>query len=198
LPAQRAWEDIAHNRLYITGTTSTHETFRPTGVLPGESADEVGEGCVSAHWIFLNRILLHITGDPTYADQIEKTLYNHLFASKRLSDGYQSYFTALNGTRPFELQTIWSGPPPCCLSSVARCIARTPESVWGRLSDGGFALLLYNQGKATMVLTTSEGPLSASFEVETDFPSSGEVRVRVTPEKPCEFHLARASHIAGL
>jgi uncharacterized protein len=190
LPAQRAWEDIAHNRLYITGTTTTHETFRPTGVLPGESVDEVGEGCVSAHWIFLNRILLHITGDPKYADQIEKTLYNHLFASKRLSDGYQSYFTALNGTRPFELQTIWSGPPPCCLSSVARCIARTPESIWGRPSAGGFALLLYNHGKASTVVTTSEGPLSASFEVKTDFPTSGEVRVRLNLEKPCEFPLA--------
>ena len=65
-----------------------------------------------------------------------------------------------------------------------------PESVWGRLSEGGFALLLYNRGKASAVIETSEGQLPVSFEVETDFPSSGEVRVRVNPQKPGEFRLA--------
>jgi DUF1680 family protein len=190
LPAQRAWRDIVENRLYITGTTTTHETFRPAGVLPGESADEVGEGCVSAHWVFLNRVLLHTSGETKYADEIEKTLYNHLLGSNCPSDAHQAYFTALNGNRPFELQNIWGGPPPCCLSSVTRAIARMPESVWGRLSERGFALLLYNRGKASAVIETSEGQLPVSFEVETDFPSSGEVRVRVNPQKPGEFRLA--------
>jgi DUF1680 family protein len=190
LPAQRAWRDIIENRLYITGTTTTHETFRPTGVLPGESADEVGEGCVSAHWVFLNRILLHISGDTKYADEIEKTLYNHLLASKRPSDGYQAYFTALNGNRPFELQDIWGGPPPCCLSSVTRSIARTLESMWGRLSDGGFALMLYNRGNASAMVETEHGSMPVSFDVETDFPSTGDVTVRVSPQKTSEFPVA--------
>ena len=190
LPAQHAWQDIVNNRLYITGTTTTHETFRPAGVLPAESADEVGEGCVSAHWIFLNRILLQITGDPGYADEIEKTLYNHLLAGQCPTDAHQAYFVPLDGTRPFELQNIWSGNPPCCLTSVMRCIARTPESVWGKLSDGGFALLLYNRGMAATEIKTSEGLVPVSFEVDTDFPVSGEVRVRVSPQKPAEFRLA--------
>jgi hypothetical protein len=189
-PAEKAWQDIVDSRLYITGTTTTHETFRPAGVLPGESADEVGEGCVSAHWIFLNRILLHITGDTRHADEIEKTLYNHLLASQCPTNAHQAYFVPLNGTRAFELQNIWGGPPPCCLSSVMRCIARTPESVWGKLSEGGFALLLYNRGKASTVIETSEGSVPVSIEVETDFPASGNVKVRVNPAKPSEFRLA--------
>ena len=190
LPAERAWQDIANKRLYITGTTTTHETFRPTGVLPGESADEVGEGCVSAHWIFLSRILLHLSGDTKYADAIEKTLYNHLIASKSPHDAYQAYFVPLNGTRPFELQHVWGGQPPCCLSSVTRCLSRTPESVWGKLSDGGLALLLYNRGQASTVIETSHGPVPVSFEVETDFPAGGDVKVSMSPQKPCEFRLA--------
>lgn len=189
-PAERAWEDIVQNRLYITGTTTSHETFGPPGVLPGESADEVGEGCVSAHWIFLNRILLHLSGNTKYADEIEKTLYNHLLAGKSPKDAYQSYFVPLNGTRPFELQNVWGGQPPCCLSSVTRSLARIPESVWGKLSGGGLALLLYNRGKASTVIETSQGPTPVSFEVETDFPVGGEVRVSLNPQKPCEFRLA--------
>lgn len=190
LPAQRAWRDITTNRLYITGTTTTHETFGPAPMLPGESVDEVGEGCVSAHWIFLNRILLQITGEPRYADEIERTLYNHLVASQSPVDAHQSYFSPLNGTRPFELQNIWGGQPPCCLSSVMRCIARTPESVWGKLRDGGFALLLYNRGKASAMVETSQGLVPVSFEVDTDFPVSGDVRVSVSLPQPCEFPLA--------
>jgi DUF1680 family protein len=190
-PAERAWEDITRNRLYLTGTATTHETFRPAGVLPGESADEVGEGCVSAHWIFLNRILLQISGDPKYADEIEKTIYNHLLASKCPANAYQAYFTPLNGTRPFELTDIWGGQPPCCLSSVTRSLARTPESVWGELFSGGFILLLYNRGSADTAIETSQGLLPVGFDVETDFPVNGDVRVRVTLQKHCEFPLAR-------
>jgi DUF1680 family protein len=122
-PALRAWRDIVENRLYITGTTTTHETFRAAGILPGESADEVGEGCVSAHWVFLNRLLLHTSGETKYADEIEKTLYNHLLGSNCPSDAHQAYFTALNGNRPFESQNIWGGPPPCCLLRRRTCAA---------------------------------------------------------------------------
>lgn len=190
LPAQRAWQDIIENRLYITGGTTTHETFRPAGVLPGESADEVGEGCVSAYWIFLNRILLHITGDTRYADEIEKTLYNHLIGSKCPSNSYQAYFTALDGNRPFELQNIWGGPPPCCLSSVTRSIARIPESMWGRLSGGGFALVLYNAAETSTSIETKDGPLPVHFKVESDFPTTGNIAVRVNPQKSADFPIA--------
>lgn len=74
VPAERAWQDIVSNRLFITGTATNSETFRPARELPRETADEVGEGCVSAHWLFLNRILLEITGNTKYADEVEKTL----------------------------------------------------------------------------------------------------------------------------
>ncbi len=64
--AANAWQDIAANRLYVTGASTTHETFREDHVLPGENADEVGEGCVTAHWVFLNRLLFNLSADPKY------------------------------------------------------------------------------------------------------------------------------------
>jgi uncharacterized protein len=190
LPAEKAHRDISQRRLYITGTTTNSETFRPAEFLPGESADDVGEGCVSAHWLYMNRILLQITGNPLYADEIEKTLYNHLLGSCCPTDAHQAYFTPLNGTRPFELQNIWSGQPPCCFSSVMRCISRTPESMWGTLSDGGFALLLYNRGTASAMIKTNQATTSVNFAVETDFPTSGNVLLRVNPREPREFLIA--------
>ena len=190
LPAETAYRDISERRLYITGTTTNSETFRPAEFLPGESVDDVGEGCVSAHWLYMNRILLQITGNTLYADEIEKTLYNHLLGSNCPTDAHQAYFTPLNGTRPFELQNIWSGQPPCCFSSVIRGLSRIPESVWGTLSDGGLALLLYNRGTASAMIETNQGITAVSIEIDTDFPTSGNVILRVSPQESREFRIA--------
>jgi hypothetical protein len=188
--AINAWQDIVANRLYITGTTTTHETFREDHVLPGEVADEVGEGCVTAHWIFLNRLLFNLSGDLRYIDEIEKSLYNHLFASQCPSNAYQAYFTPLNGARPYELQNILGGQPPCCLSSVMRCISRIPEVIWTKFSDDGLAILLYNQGKMTDQIKTRQGPVAVTVEVQSDFPQTGNAVILIRSDKTTEFRLA--------
>ncbi|MGA8152496.1 MAG: beta-L-arabinofuranosidase domain-containing protein [Terriglobales bacterium] len=188
--ATNAWQDILGNRLYITGTCTTHETFREDHVLPGEAADEVGEGCVTAHWIFLNRLLFYVSGDPKYIDAIEKSLYNQLLASQCPSNAHQAYFAPLNGTRPYELQNVWGGQPPCCLSSVMRSVSRIPEVMWTKFVDDGLAILLYNQGKITDQIKTARGLLPLSLELHSGFPRTGSASVLVRPDKPAEFRLA--------
>ena len=49
--AARAWDDIQANRLYITGTTSSHEHFQADRFLSGEENDAVGEGCATVTWL---------------------------------------------------------------------------------------------------------------------------------------------------
>lgn len=188
--ATNAWQDIVDNRLYITGTSTNAETFREDHVLPGEAADEVGEGCVTAHWMFLNRLLFNLSGDPKYVDAIEKSLYNHLLASQCPSNAHQSYFAPLNGTRPYELQNVWGGQPPCCLSSVMRSISRIPEVLWAKFADDGLAILLYNQGRMTEQIQTRQGLLPVSLELQSEFPKTGHVTVLIKPDKPAEFRLA--------
>ncbi|NIR00876.1 MAG: hypothetical protein GTN78_11855, partial [Gemmatimonadales bacterium] len=114
-----AWRDIRDNRLFVTGTTSNREYFLHKHILPGEEADLVGEGCVTAHWTFFSRVLFHLTGEPCYIDEIETAVYNALIASQSPHTGHQSYFTPVNGKRKFELHTVETPPPPCCISSAA-------------------------------------------------------------------------------
>lgn len=189
LAVERASRDITENRLFITGTTTNSETFRPDHILPAESVDDVGEGCVSAHWIYMNQLLLQITGNPSYSDEIERTTYNHLLASNSPADAHQAYFTPLNGTRPFELQDIWSGKPPCCFSSVLRCISRMPEATWGTFSDDGLVILMYNRGTAEVRIGTKNGSRLVSVDVDTTFPKDGNVKIQVNPETPAEFSI---------
>jgi DUF1680 family protein len=185
-----AWRDIVDHRLFITGTTSNHEFFMHRHVLPAESQDNVGEGCVTAHWMFFNCELFLITGETRFIDEIEKTIYNALLASQDPHLGLQSYFTPLNGSRGYVMYGVNTGGPPCCSSSVAREIARIPATVWSKPRDGSLAVLLYAPGSVRdTVLAVDGSEIELALKSETDFPHTGDVKLTVQPEREAEATL---------
>lgn len=185
-----AWNDIVENRRFITGTAANHEFFMHKHVLPGEPSDAVGEGCVTAYWLFFNRELFYITGESKFIDEIEASIYNALFASQDPHLGLQSYFTPLNGSRSYEMFGVNTGGPPCCHSSVAREIARTPEVMWAKPAAGGAAVNIYASGHFEDAIRTDGGDeIRLGLRAETDFPISGNVTITLTPERPAVFPL---------
>jgi len=183
-----AWQDIVDNRLFITGTAANHEFFLHKHVLPSEPSDSVGEGCVTAHWLFFNRELFYITGEAKYLDEIETTIYNALFASQDPHLGLQSYFTPLNGFRSYQMYGLNTGGPPCCNSSVAREISRIPGTMWSKPANGGLAVLLYSTGSFKDTVVAVDGSeIELSLNAETDFPHTGKVDLTVYPEREAEI-----------
>jgi DUF1680 family protein len=191
--AVNAWQDITANRLYLAGSSGADECFKDDHCLPAETSDGPAEGCVTAHWIFLSRLLFEITGEARYADAIEIALYNYLLASQRPQDCHQSYNTGMNGTKNFARHDP-SGKvrgAPCCMSSVMREIARTPEAVWTKFSGGGLGMVLYQRGwMEDTIKTAGAESVPVRVEMDTDFPRSGEVTVRVQPQRAAKFRLA--------
>jgi DUF1680 family protein len=176
-PAQIAWKDIIAKRLYITGTASAGEHFRDDLDLPGEEASNVGEGCVTVTWLQLNWQLLRLTGEPQYADQLERTIYNQLLGAQDPHNGNICYFTPLVGHKH---------PGPginCCVSSEPRGISMIPQIAWGT-RENGLAVLLYAQGDATIAVR--EG-LRVGVAVKTDFPEDGQVAITLRPPGPARF-----------
>ena len=172
--AEIAWNDIAKNRLFITGTVSNHEHFHGDGEFPGEEKDEVGEGCATVTWLQLTWQLLRLTGEPKYARELERTVFNQLLAAQDPESGNICYFTPLNGRKE---------PTPginCCVSSEPRGISMIPALVWGTL-DGEPVIELYTSG-------VWHAP-QADIQVLTGFPDTGEVSVIVTPPAPRTFAL---------
>jgi hypothetical protein len=145
---------------------------------------------VTAHWIYLSRCLFHLSPDPRYIDEIEKALYNHLLGSQHPRTAFQSYYTPLMGHKEYYMQHVYGGPPPCCLSSVQRCIARTPEAVWTRFCDGGLGLLIYNPGTLKTHIASAQGPLGLDLEIQSEYPKDGEIEVILKPATPAKFRLA--------
>lgn len=180
LTALAAWQDIADNRLYVTGTASSREHFQPPRVLPGEVHDHVGETCVTVNWLELNLELFRLTGESRYAGQIERTVYNHLLGAQDACNGNFCSYTPLNGPKSF------TAGVNCCVSSGARGISRLPEVTWGLL-DGSPALVLWNAGTAQLPVTTPQGPNNVTLQVQTDFPASGRMTVHVRPTRTARF-----------
>jgi DUF1680 family protein len=181
-PAEIAWKDIVAHRLYVTGTTSSSEKFQDDGVLPGEEASNLGEGCATVTFLQLTWQLLRATGEPQYADMLEQTVYNALLGAQDATNGNICYFTPLNGTK---------SPTPgisCCVSSEPRGISMIPQLAWGRRGDGhggGPAILFYVPGRVSV--DTAAG--AVAINSRTNYPLDGAVELTVNPQKTVRFPL---------
>lgn len=180
---QTAWADITKNRLYITGTSSDNEIFREPHVLRAENSDKMGEGCVTVTWIQFNLQLLQITGESKYAEELERSVYNHLFAAENPQTGCVSYYTALQGAKPYRCDQGFS----CCLSSVPRGISLIPEMMGGKINNA-FTVLFYENGEATAKITAADRSIiNLKVKAVTRFPLDGKVDYAVNPSKTAAF-----------
>ncbi len=183
-PVRAAWNDIAKRRLYITGTTSSFEHFHDDHELPAEEHHNIGETCVTVNWIELTLALMRFDGEAKYADEIERSVYNHLLGAQDAHNGNFCYYTPLNGNKRY-------GPGiSCCVSSGPRGIAMLPELAWGVL-DGAPAVTLWTAGRAQLDAKTPEGGhVAVKLQTQTRFPEDGKVTLTVQPTRPATFALA--------
>lgn len=177
-----AWEDVTSKRLYVTGSTSSGEHFRGDFDLPADERAHVGEGCVTTTWTQLGWHLLRLTGEARYADELERTVHNHLLGAQHPASGEVCYFTPLIGRKPY-------GPGiNCCVSSVPRAISLIPQITWGVL-DGGIAVMLYAPGRMTVTLGGPGRTFEVTLVSETEYPRDGSVVLTLRPSRAARFPL---------
>ena len=192
-----AWKDIVANRLYITGSASSYETYQDDFHLPNEQKYNICETCVTVTWEQMNLELLRLTGEARFADQLERAVYNHLLGAQKPTGDDWSYYTPLEGHKPYDNFTT------CCHSSGPRGIALIPEFAMMTSEEGnneggnsGIVINLYNSGTATVTLTHkadfpgTPGIVPGKRTVHdkitlkqtTRYPLDGEVKLTITPE----------------
>src|ERR1041385_4662996 len=154
-------------------------------ILPAEVSNSMGEGCVTTTWIQFNLQLLQITGEQKYADELERSVYNHLLAAENPQTGCVSYYTALQGNKPYKCDQGYS----CCLSSVPRAISLIPDMVWGKV-DKVFSVMLYEAGEVTDTIATSDlSSIELNIKSVTNFPLDGKVNYPITQSRAKKFAL---------
>jgi len=177
-PVLIAWRDVVDNRLYITGSSSSHECFRGDHELPAGVDDNMAEGCVTTTWIQLNYQLFTLLGKIEFVDELERAVYNHLFGAENPSNGNVSYYTPLMGKKPYGSNIC------CCMSSIPRGIAMIPLFADGKIADNP-SILFYQPG----VFKTTVGKTTVAFKTETRFPADGHVSITVDPASETRFAL---------
>ena len=174
-----AWRDIANRQMYITGGVSVGEYYGPGQDLP--SSGSIVETCAMMSWIEVSQYLLELTGEPAYADAIERLLWNHLFAAQTVDGDIFRYHTPLNGGKP----AGYFHGPGCCTASGPRLTAKIPLLIYA-VGEGGLYINQFVDSTARIKLDSGN---TVSLTQETDYPSDEEIVLKVAPQKAEQFIL---------
>ena len=184
---QRQWANTVARRTYITGGMGAHhqnEEFGEDYELPADRA--YAETCASIGSVMLSWRLLLQTGEPKYADLIERTLLNGILVSPR-ADGRAFYYAntlhqrtvgtenadeELSERAEASLRAPWF-EVSCCPTNVARTLASLGAYV-ATSDDAGVQLHQY----LPMILeTTLSGGQGIGFRIETEYPHESTVTI---------------------
>ncbi|WP_084958057.1 glycoside hydrolase family 127 protein [Thermoactinospora rubra] len=179
---EQQWERTVARRTHLTGGMGSRhhgESFGEDFELPPDRA--YSETCAGIASIMLAHRLLLATGEARYADLAERTMFNVLATGVALDGRSFFYANPLQVRVPAEpregvnqaaeggLRSPWFAVS-CCPSNIARTFASLP-AYFAAADAGGLRLHHYSPGQVR------GGGMAV--EVETGYPWSGGVRVRV-------------------
>ncbi|GAA3203864.1 glycoside hydrolase family 127 protein [Nonomuraea helvata] len=186
---ERQWERSVARRTYITGGMGSRhqdEGFGEDWELPPDRA--YCETCAGVASIMVSWRLHLATGDVRYTDLIERTLYN-VIATSPSPDGraffYANPLHQRSPGRPADaaevspraeagVRAAWFDVS-CCPTNVARTLA----GLQGYLATADDDGLQIHQYAASTIRAELPDGRRAAVKVETDYPESGTVRVRI-------------------
>ncbi|MBQ9430877.1 MAG: glycoside hydrolase family 127 protein [Kiritimatiellae bacterium] len=144
------------------------------------------ETCVVTTWMRLVEKLLTVTGDPKYADELERAFYNIYLASMNRDATEFAAYTPLNGYR-------YRGHHHCYMHTNC-CNANGPRGFLAFLraflqANGDRAIMnFYASGKQKITLPKTGEPVI--FETYTEYPKKGYVRIVNHTAKSSPFTLS--------
>jgi len=179
---ERLWENLVQRKMYITGGLGSRQAGEIIGLnfeLPNLLA--CAETCAAIAFVFWNHRNLQVTGEPRYADYLERSLYNGVISG--ISLDYTKYFyenplASLGDRRRVEWYDC-----TCCPSNMVRLLgsitgyfySTSPEGIWVHLYDAGTAQIVLPDGRRVRIVQ------------ETEYPNDGRVKMTVEPADEARF-----------
>lgn len=173
----RATDFMLHkNGLMLTGSGGQWEIW--TDDQDGRGA--LGETCATAYQMRIYDVMLRQKGESLWGDLMERTIFNTLFAAQSPDGRRIRYFAPTEGPRQYHPDDIY-----CCPNNYRRIVAELPTFVY-YTTRNGLAVNLFTPSKAEMTLDKGQ---KIVLEQATTYPSDGNVKLTVSPEKPARFTL---------
>ncbi len=178
-------ENIRKTELTVAGSGSNHETWCHGARYQTEVFEQAQETCVTVTWIKLCYKLLQLTGDASWADDMEQALFNALSASVTPDGTWWSYYSPLIGERVASHYQFEEIGLSCCVASGPRAMLLTHR--WAVMQDeAGPIVNFYGQGKAQLHLADAS---AVSITQETQYPVQGAVSLRINVDEAKAFNL---------
>ncbi|HLN75309.1 MAG TPA: beta-L-arabinofuranosidase domain-containing protein [Prolixibacteraceae bacterium] len=183
--AEMAVQNIIDTEINVAGSGTAFECFYHGAQRQTEPTYHTMETCVTFTWIKLCNNLLRLTGNPMYADQIEKTIYNALMASMKEDGSQIAKYSPLEGRR-HEGEQQCNMPINCCNANGPRAFTLIPRMAY--MSSGNEIVVnLYSASKASIAVSPKN---KVVIEQTTDYPVTDRIELTLQPERPEAFTLA--------
>ena len=172
----------------------------PTGLWAGDELLHFGypargsELCTAVEMMYSLEEMLRITGNPAWADRLERVAFNAL--PTQATDRYdgRQYYQQVNQiactrerrgfvTEHYGTDNVFSllGGYPCCTCNMHQGWPKLTQNLWYATRDGGLAALVY----APCRVSTELGGKSVTLTEDTCYPFEGKVRVQVGLKSKC-------------
>jgi DUF1680 family protein len=170
----RVWKDVVYRNMYLTGgigSSGSNEGFSVDYDLPNEQA--YCETCASVGMVFWNQRMNSLTGDATYIDVLERSLYNGALDGLSLSGDRFFYGNPLasNGKHA---RREWFGTA-CCPANIARLIASLGDYIYAK-DNQGLYVNLFVGSETKMSLNGQE----IGIKTSTDYPLNGNIKIEIS------------------
>lgn len=197
---EQQWENTVERRTYLTGGMGSRhegEAFGDDFELPSDRA--YSETCAGVGSVMLAWRLLLASGQERYADLVERTLYNVIAAAP--DSGGAAFFytnplqqrTAGEPIMPDTLNPRAAGGQRAPWFAVSCCptnLARTFASLAGYVATADTNGVQIHQYAPSRISTTLDDGRAIELGVQTDYPSSGTIAVRVLAPAGGEWTLS--------
>lgn len=182
--AVAAAKDIMATEINAAGSGAAFECWYHGSTRETEPAYHMMETCVTTTWMRLCQTLLHVTRDPVWADQIEKSLYNALLAALSRDGATFSKYCPLEGLRG-RGEDQCGMKTNCCIANGPRGFVVLLESIL--MADVDAVMVnLYSESRAAVALPNGN---RITVEQKTDYPAGDTVTLVVTPSREAAFTL---------
>lgn len=178
--ARRLWDNMVFRRMYLTGgvgAVSNDEKFGPDYFLPNTG---YAETCASVAAAFFDHEMNLAFGEPRYADELERVLYNGVLAGVSASGDRYFYENPLEAGKQ-HVRWEWHDCP-CCPPMFLKAMGALPGYLYAQGPDGVF-VNLYIGSHADLDVKGAK----VALRQETQYPWDGRVKLTVDPERPAGF-----------
>ena len=177
--------DIITNEVNLAGSGAVREYWYYGQRKQHLSYMKNQETCVTTTWMRLLEKLLALTGDPKYADEIERSFYNAFLGALNRDGSFFATYTPLGGYR--------CGGQNHCFMFTNCCNANGPRGFLVfleallRAKEDAAIVNFYNAANASIVLPANK--LKVLLDMYTLYPKEGNVKIWNRTKGENEFSL---------